>query len=216
MTLLLLARAGAASEGFLRLLHAPLGYDPHNVISIWVPFHENSYTTWAARLVYFEQLQSKLRDVPGVTMTATATNATPPQAGANLPFRLLGEPALEEQTALVNLVDPEFFRTLRIAVEQGRIWNGTENHNAAHLAVINQTMAHLYFPKGDAVGKSIKIPSLENQPPENLAASGIADSWLQIVGVVGDSRNDGLRNPIRPAIFVPYTFYMPGATQILV
>lgn len=49
-----------------------------------------------------------------------------------------------------------------------------------------------------------------------MAAAKIADSWLQIVGIVGDARNDGLANPIQPAVFVPYTLNMMRATQILV
>ena len=49
-----------------------------------------------------------------------------------------------------------------------------------------------------------------------LSAPNIADSWLQIVGVVDDARNDGLRNPIKPAVYVPYTLNMWAGTQILV
>ena len=49
LTLLLLACSGATIEGFVRLLHLPLGYDPHNVISIWIPLQERSYTSWSGR-----------------------------------------------------------------------------------------------------------------------------------------------------------------------
>jgi predicted lysophospholipase L1 biosynthesis ABC-type transport system permease subunit len=46
LTLLLLNTAGAAMEGFIRLLRVPLGYDPHNVVAVGIPLHENTYTTW--------------------------------------------------------------------------------------------------------------------------------------------------------------------------
>ena len=49
-----------------------------------------------------------------------------------------------------------------------------------------------------------------------LSAPNIANSWLQIVGIVDDARNDGLRNPIKPAVYVPYTLNMWAGTQILV
>lgn len=98
---------------------------------------------------------------------------------------------------------------------QGRIWDETENHNAAHLAVINQTMARLYFPEGDAIGHSLKVPELRDEPPFNLAARD-ATGWLQIVGVIADKRDDGLRKPILPEAFVPYTLSMRMFTQILV
>jgi predicted permease len=216
LTLLLLAGAGAAINGFLRLINLPPGYDPHNVISVWIPLHVNSYTRWSERSAYIEQLRDAVNHVPGVAMTAIATNATPPQAGWRMPFELLGAHPLGAQTALVNVVGPEFFRVLRIPLMQGRTWSESENHNGAHLAVINQTMARMYFPDGDAVGHSIKLPALADDPPSTLAATGIAGSWLQIIGVVADSRNDGLRNPVSPAIFIPYTLCMPQGTVFLV
>ena len=58
--------------------------------------------------------------------------------------------------------------------------------------------------------------ALEERPPYVLAPPKIADSWLQIVGIAGDARNDGLRNPIPPAVLVPYTLELWGGTQILV
>ena len=45
LTLVLLAGAGSAMESFLRLMHTPLGYDPHHVISVGIPLQDNSYTT---------------------------------------------------------------------------------------------------------------------------------------------------------------------------
>jgi predicted permease len=194
----------------------PLGYDPHNVISIWIPLHEKSYASWSGRAAYFEQLRAKVGTVPGVRMTAIATNATPPNAGSEMPFEVLGQPGLGQRTALLNLVGPEFFSTLRIPLLQGKIWSETENHNGAPLAVINETLARLYFPNGDPVGRSLKLPDIENPPADLILAPGTASSWLQIVGVVGDSRDAGLRNPVRPAIFVPWTLQMPPSTQILV
>jgi predicted permease len=216
LTLLLLACSGATIDGFVRLLHMPLGYDPHNVISIWIPLQERSYTSWSGRAAYFEQLRTRVGTVPGVRMTAIATNATPPNAGSEMPFEVLGHPGLGQQTALLNLVGPEFFSTLRIPLLQGRIWSETETHNGATLAVINETLARLYFPNGDPVGHSLKLPDIDNPPADLTSAPGIAGSWLQIVGVVGDSRDAGLRNPVKPAIFVPWTLRMPPSTQILV
>src|SRR5579871_2329847 len=90
LTLLLLTGAGAAIEGFERLLHVPLGYDPHNVISVWVPLKEGTYPTWAERAAYFDKLQSAVNDVPGVTATAISANATPPDSGVRTPFEILG------------------------------------------------------------------------------------------------------------------------------
>jgi predicted permease len=216
LTLVLLAGAGSAMKGFLRLMHTPLGYDPHHVMSVSIPLHENSYSTWAARGAYFEQLRAKVAETPGVTMAAISSNATPPRNGWNSPFEILGKPAAEQQTASINLIGPGYFAALRIPLLEGRIWNETENRNGRHLAVINRALAQRYFPNGDAIGDSVKVPRFEDRPPAIVSAAKIADSWLEIVGIVGDARNDGLTNPIQPAVFVPYTLSMTMATQILV
>ena len=65
LTLVMLAGAGAAMRGFLRLLHTPLGYDPHNIMSVGIPVHDGSYPTWEARSAYFEQIRNKVAAVPG-------------------------------------------------------------------------------------------------------------------------------------------------------
>jgi predicted permease len=216
LTLLLLAGAGSALEGFARMLHRPLGYDPHNVMSVEIPLHDNSYTTWAARGAYFEQLRAKIAETPGVSIAAISSFANPPRSGWTGRFEILGKPADEQRMAAVHQVSHEYFTALHIPLLQGRTWSATENHDAARVAIINRTLAQRYFPNGDAIGHSMRLPTIEDHPPEILAAPNIADSWLPIVGIVDDFLNDGLRNPIQPAIFVPYTFSMPGGFQILV
>ncbi len=213
LTLVMLAGAGAAMRGFLKLLHTPLGYDPHNVISVGIPVHDGSYLTWAARTAYFEQLANKVATVPGVQMTAVSSNATPPSNGWNTGIEIMGKPPKDEQKVRVNFVSPGYFPILRIPLDQGRIWSATENHDAAQFAVINETMAHRYFPEG-ALGRSVKIPEMKSQPPFNFAH--VESPWVQIVGVIADKRDDGLRNPILPEMFIPYTLGVGTYTQILV
>ena len=215
LTLLMLAGAGAAIEGFLRTMHTPLGYDPHNVMSVGIPIHDGTYKTWGERAAYFDQLQKKVATAPGVTMTAISSNATPPNNGWGTHIDFLGKAAQDEQRVRVNFVSPTYFPVLRVPLLQGRIWDDTEDRNGAHLAVINQTLARRYFPHGDAIGHSLRIPELQDQPPYVLASADGA-GWMQIVGVVADKMNDGLRKPILPEVFVPFTTQMYMYTQILV
>jgi predicted permease len=214
LTLVMLAGAGAAMRGFLDLLHTRLGYDPHNIMSVGIPVHDGSYPTWAARKTYFETLRNKVAAVPGVSMAAISTNATPPSNGWNTGIEITGKPPRDDQKVRINFVSPGYFPILRIPLSQGRFWNETENHTAARVVVINQTMARRYFPDG-ALGHSIRIPEMRNEPPFALLAPG-TDSPLLIIGITNDKRDDGLRNPILPEAFVPYTLNMRMWTQILV
>jgi predicted permease len=216
LTLLLLAGAGTAMESFQRLMRVPLGYDPHHVMSVAIPIPDSGYKTWGTRSTYIEQLQVAVASTPGVTTAGISANATPPHNGRDEGFEIEGRPHIEEQTTLLNFVSPEYFPALRIPLLRGRMWSETENRAAAHVAVINQVMARLYFPNGDAIGQSIKMPGIENRPPIMLSAPGAAESWMQIVGIVADHRNAGLRDPAKPEAFVPWTVHMSEYTQILV
>jgi predicted permease len=215
LTLLMLAGAGAAIEGFMRLMNAPLGYDPHNIMSVGIPIHDGTYKTWPERAAYFEQLHTKVSEVPGITITAVSSNATPPSNGFETKFEIVGKPASEDRTLRFNMVSPEYFPALRIPLVEGRIWDQAENHRGAALIVVNQTFARRYFPNEDPVGHTIKVPELKAEPPYLLTSPGSEDGLL-IVGVIADKRNDGLSKPILPEGFVPYTVAMGMFTQILV
>jgi len=217
LTLVLLTAAGAAVHGFLHLLSVPLGYDPHNVVSAGVPLRENTYTTWEARVNYFEQLRSSVAALPDVVSASIATNAIPPHSGSEQRFELRDKPSSspEAQTARVHFVDSTYFSTLQMPLLQGQTWSAAEVARGAALVVVNQTLARRYYPNGDIAGHLIKVPGLQSRPPGWLTAPG-ADDWMQVIGVVGDSLNDGLDHPVRPAIFAPYSTLMPTGTQILI
>jgi len=216
LTLLLLAAAGSSMKRFAQLIHQPLGFDPHNVMAIGIPLREDSYRTWPARVAYFEQLRGKVAETSGVTTAAISTDATPPRNGWIMGFEILGKPVANPPMGSINLTSPDYFSVLRIPLLQGRIWSDAENSRGAHVAVINRTLAQRYFPNGDAIGHSVKMPGLEGNPATVLSPPHIGSSWLQIVGIVDDARNDGLRTVARPAVFVPYTFSMGESTEILV
>jgi predicted permease len=215
LTLLLMTAAGAAIEGFLHLMRVPLGYDPHNIMSVGIPVHDNTYKTIEERANFYEQLRAKIGALPEVVSTGISTNATPPNNGWDQPFELMGKSSGEGQQARINFVDPGYFTTLHMPLRQGRIWDQTEMMHSAPLVLVNETFAKRYFPDGDILGHSLKIPTLKGEPPYTLAAPG-SDGPMQVVGVVNDALDDGLDKPIKPEIFVPYSMYMWMHTQILV
>lgn len=215
LTLLMLTAAGAAGKGFLKIVHTDLGYDPHNAMSVPIPIHENTHVEWKDRAEYFEQIRARIAAMPQVVAAGISTNATPPSNGWRQNVEILGSTAAEKPEVHVNFVSPEYFPLLRIPLAQGRIWDHAENMRGAALMVMNQTMARQFWPNGDAIGHQVKIPSLKDQPPYQRAAVG-ADGWFQIIGIVADVRDDGLRNPIKPQVYVPYTAQMWMFTQILV
>jgi putative ABC transport system permease protein len=214
LTVLMLTAAGAAGKGFVRLVNADLGYDPQHTMSLPIPVHDGTYTTWKERSEYFERLRATVAAMPQVVAAGISTNATPPANGGDTTIELRGG-AAEKPVVRANYVSSEYFPLLHIPLAQGRLWSRDEIARGATLAVINQTMARQYWPNGEAIGRQFRVPNLRDEPPYSPASAG-ADGWIEIVGVVGDARNDGLRNVIRPAFYVPYTLKMRMFTQILV
>jgi hypothetical protein len=75
-TLLLMTAAGTAIQGFRHMMRIPLGYDPHHVMSVGIPIHDNTYTTISERSNYYEQLRGAIA-LPDVVATGISTNARP-------------------------------------------------------------------------------------------------------------------------------------------
>jgi hypothetical protein len=217
LTMLLLAGAAASMEGFVRMIHMPLGYDPHHVISIWIPLHNDSLTGWAARSAYFEQLLAKVSDTPGVTAAAISSNATPPRNGWNTRFEILGPRRSSNNRMPWSIMwgrpilrlcvfrcCGDGYGTSRRTTGERMWWLSTK----PWLGSTFRTAMPSVTPSN--------YPASKNRPPIVLSAPGIADSWLQIVGIVGDDRDAGLREPIKPEAFVPWTLCMREYTEILV
>jgi len=123
-----------------------------------------------------------------------------------------GKAGDEEKQARTHLISPEYFSTLQIPLLGGRVWSEAENARGDGVAVINETMARGYWPNGNAIGQRIRIPGLKLTAPLE-AASADSAGWREIVGVVGDVRNDGLDRPVLPAIYVPHTTLMTPEVQ---
>jgi predicted permease len=219
LTLLLMATAGTAIRSFLHLMQVPLGYQPNDVLQagIVLPFRNphawQSIQSREARAAFLNQIQQKIAAVPGVR--SASIGPPPPYSGQQLTIDVSGSKDREKQEARVHLVSPEYFATLQISLRRGRIWNDTENARGDFVAVVNQSFARRYWPKADPLGRQLRITGLQIVGPLD-AISSQSNGWRNILGVVGDARNDGVDRPVVPAIYIPYTVLMAPFAQFLI
>jgi predicted permease len=221
LTFVLLGAAGAAIAGFMRLTSTRLGYDPHNVVAVGIPLKRDTRKNQVERATYIDQLRERVAAIPGVVSVAVTSSGIPPslpfsRGGIYTPFEILGGQPQQEQQAVFSLIGSEYFATLKIPMLNGRVWNHTENQRGDFVAVINETLARRDWPRGDAIGHQIRVPSLKDDGAPLSAASPQSGDWRQIVGVVADSKNNGLDQPTAPAIFVPYTTFMWDHTALFI
>jgi len=221
LTLLLMATAGTAVRSFLELMRMPLGYDPANVMKIGIQLHTQDPGEWGriqpreARTAYIEQIREKIASVPGVSTVAAGGDVTPPYNGAEKSFEIDGTRDREQPQARVILVDQRYFTALGIPLLQGRTWNTDENTRGDFIAVVNQAFAMRYLSSANALGRQLRISGLTPQNRYQVA-SAQSTAWRQIIGVVGDARNDGVNRPVVPAIYLPYTAVMLPYVQFFV
>jgi putative ABC transport system permease protein len=208
LTVLLLAGAGAAMKAFLALTHVPLGFDADHVSNFNVSLPRGATSTWEARVNTNEQVREAVQQVPGVSSASVSTTYFPPFGGFNAKVEVRSQPTLSNPDAMLGLVSPEEFATLHIPLIEGRVFDDSEVKRGAHLAVVNQAFVKQFLAGHDAIGERVRSPMLKLQQPDFISAKA-PDDWLEVIGVVGDARNDGLDRPAKPGIFLPYSFILP-------
>ncbi len=215
LTLLLMAGAGAAMKAFLALIHMPLGFEPDHIFALNVALPKGAYPTWQARLNANQAVRQTIAEVPGVESVSVSTAWFPPFGGFNAKIELRSKPSLNGANAVLALVSPHEFATLRIPLLAGRIFSDAEVGRAAHLALVNQAFVKEFLAGADPIGLGVRSSMLKIERPDLLLTQA-PDDWLEVIGVVGDARNDGLDHPTKPAVFVPYSFVLPPDESLFV
>jgi len=189
-----------------------------HLMSVPIPIHRHSLLTREHRAAYIETLRQKIATVPGVSQVAISADATPPDSGESRPFEIRGSVFAQRQFLRAEFTDGEYFSALHIPLLQGRLWDQAENTRGAAVCIINQALARRYFPNGGAIGSQIRMPELEIPVTNPGELVGVPDTagWMQVIGVVSDTLDNGLDKPVLPALYTPYTRFMWEFTQFLV
>jgi putative ABC transport system permease protein len=199
LSLVLLTGAGLMMRTFAALLQVDLGFNPNNILVARLPFPRGQYKTAADKQRFFSQLLVRLKALPGV-VEATETSTLPPYGGIGTEVEISGKTHGDRWDALYQLVSEGYFRTLGARLVRGRLLTEGEVNGARKVAVVNQTLVEKYFGHEDPLGRQIQIKQLGSMPN-----SPVANPDFEIVGIIGDMKNHGIQEPIRPEIFIPYT-----------
>jgi len=208
LSLVLLIGAGLLVHSFTQLLSVNPGFNPRNVLTtrIWLPIpndpNTDPYRPPEKRAEFARELHRRVSSLPGVEL-ASINDGFSFSFGAqpnNSRFTIEGEPEQSDRapTADFMAAGPDFFRLLQIPLLAGRVFNDRDDTKSARVVVIDDTLAHRYWPGQDPTGKRIKFGPPQSQAP-----------WMSIVGVVGNIRSDGIDAPAAPHVYVP-SYQNPG------
>jgi putative ABC transport system permease protein len=157
---------------------------------------------------FFRELLGRIRSVPGVK-SASAVLPLPLSGEAmRTSFEIEGQPMAKSDLPRTQYraVGLDYFQTMRIPLVAGREFTARDDRNAPKVIIINQTLAHRFFPKEDPIGKHI-TPGI---------SGGKTDKICEIVGVVGDVKHRNLWQPPDPESYVPYDQNPIGGMNIVV
>jgi len=195
--LVLLVCAGLTIQGFVHLASVYQGFEPANVLRIEMALPEKEYPDNVKVANFYQRVLHDSAALPGVREAALVTN--PPASNVDSEttlFSIEGRPAQktsEQPSADLQIASPDYFGVLKISLVGGRFFFDADNRDTMRVAVISQSTAARFWPRGDAVGHRIR-----------LGAPDSAEPWITVVGVAGDVRQNWWNPATRPVIYRPF------------
>lgn len=194
LALVLLIGAGLMIRAFWRLQEIDTGIDPRNVLTMRVALPSTSYRDGAATNGFWAALHTRLKALPGIDSVSLSTGLPPSrQLNANdtqiegfVPVP--GGP--QQNVDYWNIVAPGYCAALRIRLIEGRCLDERDGPSAPPVAVINQTMARVFWGNQSSIGRRVR--------------PAFTDPWRTVVGVVADVKNAGVDQPTGTELYLPY------------
>lgn len=194
LSLLLLVGSGLMLRTMLRLTDRKLGFDPHNVLTMFVFLPTNRYNTPPTVSRFLDESLPSIRRIPGVAATGAVSILPLSGMATRRTFEFQGVPLASrgQQQADFRVVSPDYFQTLSIRLLQGRYFNERDRTATLPVALISESLARLLPSNVNPIGSTIIVADLGTPEPR------------QVIGIVGDVRDEGLAADPRPTIYRPF------------
>jgi putative ABC transport system permease protein len=212
LALVLLVGSALLIRTAVALSRVDPGFDAHHVLTMRMSLTGPQFQKAEAVEQMVRNGVERLRVLPGVQI-ASATCCVPLQGGYGLPFRIVGRPLDANSQGPFHggggwmTVSPGYFEVFKIPVKRGRTFSDRDDSRATPVVIINEAMAKQYWPKSDplldrlSIGRGV-MREFKDEPER------------QIVGVIGDTRDNGLDSTPQPRMFIPQA-QVPDAANAL-
>jgi putative ABC transport system permease protein len=209
LSLVLLIGAGLMIRSFARLMEVHPGFQAENVLTVQVPMPSflSGVTSFASRkevemrqAAEYGDLIDHFRALPGVIAAgaATAMPLGPVEVHTEIGFE--GDPnPQQDHGAQLCAVSPDLFRALGIPLLNGRAFNDADTAGAPEVAIVNDVVAHRYWPGESPIGKHVNMSGQPSGP------------WYEVVGVVAAIHHHKLSDRLQPELYRPYQQYLGPA-----
>ncbi len=193
--LILLAGGGLLLRSFLRVLDVDPGFRPAGVLTMQITLPQQKYSKPEQWRTFFRTALERIRALPGVE-AAGAVSALPLSDSSNSGTVTVDTMAVPPdqrgpETDYRGIM-PGYMQAMGILLVEGRYFDDHDTETSAPVAIVDQSMARLYWPKESALGKRIK-----------LGGGGSTSPWMTIVGVVRHVHYASLEAPSRVELYWP-------------
>ncbi len=208
LAIVLVIASGLMVRSIFHVLDVKLGANPDHVMAADVYLTGAKYVKPEARINFFREATTRIQEIPGVK-SAGAIACTPFAGDCwSSVYIVEGRPVPAQSdlpSSLFNVADVNFFRTMQIPLLAGRYFNETDTADSPSVVIINETMARKWWPKENPLGQRIKQGFPQDKTP-----------FREVVGVVGDVKEEGPDLPQRTEVFLPDSQEVSAGLTLLV
>lgn len=187
IALVLLAGAGLMVRSFLRLETVDPGFRPEKLLVMRIDLHVGR--TAVQQIAYFRDAIARVEALPGVRSAGAIEGflRSDPENMVVIEGRAPLQPGPCQDS-----IAGRYFDAAGIPLKKGRYFTDLDGKGSPPVAIVNETMAHTYWPAEDPIGKRFRFSDTDSSP------------WITIVGVTGDMHRQGLEKPVLPQAFLPH------------
>lgn len=201
LTVVLLSGAGLFIRSLWRLQKTDFGFQPENLLTFHLFPDSIRYRTSEEIARFYMMIFDRLKAVPGIGEICAASH--PPFSGGAM-GNPVGQPGRtrnsgEQMSAQSLIVTSEYFRVFGIKLVKGRPFTESDTQGAPPVVIINENLARQLFPSENPLGKQLEIGAAQFPDPDN-----VQPRTAQIVGVVLDSKQWGVTEPLHNVVHVPF------------
>ena len=192
LSMILLIGSGLLVRSFVRLLTANPGFDPSDVLTMRINLPPSKYGTNAQMVSFYKELLRQTETLPGVA-AVSISSALPPNASREAPILAEGQlaaPFAQRPLVTLQTISPGYGKVMRVPLIRGREFSAEDSQTTPTVAIVNQAFVRRFWPNENPLGKHIWL--------------GTIAAPVQVVGVFGDMKNNGIAGETDPEILLPF------------
>ena len=190
---MLVIAATLTIRSFANLVRIDPGFDATNILTMRLSVPAADYPDASSISGYYKRLLVKVRALPGVREAAAVRILPLAEGIGDWSIEIEGreERPGEDFDGDWQVVTDGYFEAMRIPLKEGRFFDSHDAFDGHQVIIVNEDMANRYWPGESALRKRFRM-------------GGDQSPWLEIVGVVGDIRHEGVGDVINPKWYRPH------------